>query len=483
MAVLENLDPNNVFKFFEDMTKIPHGSGNEKAISEYLVDFAKKRNLEVIQDRELNVIIKKNASKGYEDILPVIIQGHMDMVCEKNKDSMHDFEKDALKLKIVDDYIYANGTTLGADNGIAVAYGLALLDSDDIPHPPLELLVTTGEETGMYGAVALNAKSLNGKILLNIDAEEEGVFFVSCAGGATSTVHFNNDLKETDKPSLKLEIKGLKGGHSGMEIIKQRGNANKLMGRLLYEIIKENEINIAHISGGAKHNAIPRECEAVITVEQKDIEKIKAIANSTIKLIKDELRVQDPDATLEISEAGATKQLSSDETKKIIQFLNLTPNGVQTMSQNISGLVESSLNLGVIEFSEQKVSFISAVRSSVKSLKSETLERIEILSHILGAFVTTDSYYPEWQYNPESKLRDLCVKTYTELKNCEPKIDAIHAGLECGLFKEKMPDVDMISFGPNLYDVHTPEEHISISSVNSTWEFLKRLLKNMKKLK
>lgn len=479
MAVLDNLEPKNVFKFFEDMTKIPHGSGNEKAISDFLANFAKERNLEVVQDRELNVIIKKTASAGYENISPVIIQGHMDMVCEKNKDVKHDFEKDALELKITDDYIYANGTTLGADNGIAVAFGLALLDSDDIPHPALELLVTTGEETGMYGAVALNTKILNGKILLNIDAEEEGVFFVSCAGGATNSVTINNQWEDTKRPSLKLEIKGLKGGHSGMEIIKQRGNANKLMGRLLYAILKETEFNIAHISGGAKHNAIPRECEAVITSDSKDIEKIRSIANNTMNIFKDELRVEDPDISLEITEVNVKKQLTNDITNKIVHFLNLTPNGVQTMSKNIEGLVESSLNLGVIEFNEQKVSFISAVRSSVKSLKTEILERIELLAKLIGTYVSNDSYYPEWQYDPDSKLRDLCVKTYMEIKGHEPKIDAIHAGLECGLFKEKMQDVDMISFGPNLYDVHTPKEHISITSVQNTWDFIKKLLKNM----
>lgn len=480
MAVLENLEPKQVFKFFEDMTKIPHGSGNEKSISDFLVNFAKERNLEVIQDKELNVIIKKNASAGYENLSPVIIQGHMDMVCEKNKDIKHDFEKDALELKIIEDYIYANGTTLGADNAVAIAFGLALLDSNDIQYPALELLVTTGEETGMYGAIALDPKNLDGKILLNIDAEEEGVFFVSCAGGATNYIHINNQWEDTKNPALKLEIKGLKGGHSGMEIIKQRGNANKLMGRLLNTIIKETEFNIVHISGGAKHNAISRESEVILTTNSTNIEKIRAIANNTINIFKEEFRVQDPDINLEITEVKAEKQLTKEITNKIVYFLNLIPNGVQTMSKNIEGLVESSLNLGVIEFNEQKVSFISAVRSSVKSLKTEILDRIELLSQLIGTYVTNDSYYPEWQYEPNSKLRDLCVKTYIEIKGHEPKIDAIHAGLECGLFKEKMHDVDMISFGPNLYDVHTPEEHISITSVQNTWEFIKKLLKNMK---
>ncbi len=480
MSVLGNLKPSKVFSFFEDMTKIPHGSGNEKAISDFLVNFAKERNLEVIQDSELNVIIKKPATPGYEKATTVIIQGHMDMVCEKNKGTEHDFEKDPLELRIVEDYIYANGTTLGADNGIAVAYGLALLDSKDIPHPALELLVTTGEETGMYGAIAVDPKHLDGKILLNIDSEEEGIFLVSCAGGVTNYVHINNQWETTNSSALKLEIKGLKGGHSGMEIVKQRGNANKLMGRLLNSISKEVNFNIAHISGGAKNNAIPREAEVVITVNASSIENVKTIANKSIDIFKNELRIQDPDIKLEISETKVEKHLNCEVTASIVNFLNLMPNGVQTMSKDIEGLVESSLNLGVIVFSEEKVTFVSAIRSSVKSLKNEIVDRVGALSKLVGAEMVNDSDYPEWQYEPDSKIRDLCVETYREITGQEPKIDAIHAGLECGLLKEKMADVDMISFGPNLYDVHTPQEHMSITSVQNMWAFIQGLLKNIK---
>lgn len=480
LTVLDNLEPKKVFKYFEDMTKIPHGSGNEKDISDFLVEFAKKRSLEVIQDTELNVIIKKPATLGYENSTPVIIQGHMDMVCEKNNEKVHDFEKDELELRIIDDYIYANGTTLGADNGIAVAFGLAMLDSDDIPHPPLELLVTTGEETGMYGAVALDPKHLSGKVLLNIDSEEEGVFLVSCAGGITSNVYISNQWESAKNPALKLSIKGLKGGHSGMEIIKQKGNANKLMGRLLYQISKEILFNIAYINGGAKNNAIPREAEAIITTDSKNLETVKQIAENAINIFKNEFRVQDPDIVLEIEDVKVEKQLLKDETNKIISLLNLMPNGVQTMSKNIEGLVESSLNLGVIEFNEEKVTLISAIRSSVKTLKDEIVDRIKILSLLLEAEAETHSDYPEWQYEPDSVIRELCIATFKEIHGYNPKIDAIHAGLECGLLKEKMQDVDMISFGPNLYDVHTPEEHMSISSIQSLWIFLKKLLKNMK---
>ncbi|MEG2935211.1 MAG: aminoacyl-histidine dipeptidase [Clostridium sp.] len=481
MNILEELNPKKVFHFFEELTRIPHGSGNEKGISDFLVKFAKDRGLEVIQDEALNVIIRKPAVKGYEDVPTVIIQGHMDMVCEKNKNTVHDFEKDALKLKIDGDYVYADGTTLGADNGIAVAYGLAILDSNELAHPAIELFVTIGEETGMYGAIAVNPENLKGKILLNIDSEEEGVFLVSCAGGATNYVKIKSQWEKAENPALRLEIKGLKGGHSGMEIIKQRGNANKLLGRLLKSIYKEVDFNITYISGGAKANAIPRESEVIITLKEDSINKVKAIVSSVLEVFKAELRVQDPDIDISVEEVIAERQLTKGITQKIISYMVVTPNGIQTMSEDIKGLVESSLNLGVIVCDEDSIIFVNAVRSSVKSLKYEILQRIDAIAEILEIESVNDSDYPEWQYEPNSPVRDLCVKTYKEINGVEPKIDAIHAGLECGLLKEKMQDVDMISFGPNLYDVHTPNEHMSISSVSRTWNFIVKLLSNIRR--
>lgn len=481
MYILGDLNPKKVFSFFEELTRIPHGSGNEKGISDFLVKFAKDRGLEVIQDEVLNVIIKKPAVKGYENAPTIIIQGHMDMVCEKNKNTVHDFEKDALKLRIEGDYVYANGTTLGADNGIAVAYGLAILDSDELAHPAIELFVTIGEETGMYGAIAVNPENLKGKILLNIDSEEEGVFLVSCAGGATNYVKVKTEWEKAENPALRLEIKGLKGGHSGMEIIKQRGNANKLLGRLLNSIYKEVDFNITYISGGAKANAIPRDAEAVITLNEENVNQVKAIVNKVLESFKAELRVQDPDIDICVEELTSQRQLTKGVTKKIISYLVVAPNGIQTMSEDIKGLVESSLNLGVMVCDEESVTFVNAVRSSAKSLKGEIIERIEAIADILGIESITDSDYPEWQFEPKSPIRELCIKTYKEINGVEPKIDAIHAGLECGLLKEKMPDVDMISFGPNLYDVHTPNEHMSISSVSRSWNFIVKLLSNMRR--
>ena len=481
MSVLKDLQPTNVFKFFEELCQIPHGSKNEKAISDYLVNFAKERNLEVIQDKALNVIIKKAATEGYENAPTVIIQGHMDMVCEKTSDSDHDFEKDPLELRIIDGKVYATNTTLGADNGIAVAYGLALLDSKDMHHPAIEFVATTDEETGMGGAEALDTKDLKGKILLNIDSEEQGIFLVSCAGGITKKVYLPCNWEENENTTLKLEVTALKGGHSGMEIIKQRGNANKLMGRLLYVISKEVNFNIASLNGGAKHNAIPRHCETIITLNDKDVEKVKALVKEFDATFKNELRVQDKDVSAVATDmAKVEEHLTNDTTCKLISLLNLIPDGIQAMSNDIEGLVETSLNVGVISTSRESVEFVAAIRSAVRSSKYALSDKLDNLAQLVGAKVEIESEYPEWQYNPNSKIRDLCVNVYKEVTGQAAQVSAIHAGLECGLLMEKMQGTDMISFGPDLADVHTPNEHMNIESVATIWNFLKALLENIK---
>ncbi|GAA0737072.1 aminoacyl-histidine dipeptidase [Clostridium oceanicum] len=481
MSVLKELEPKLVFHFFEELTKIPHGSGNEKEISDFLVNFAKERNLEVSQDEFLNVIIRKPGTKGYESVQPVIIQGHMDMVCEKLKDVDHDFEKDPLKLRIDGDYIYATGTTLGGDDGIAIAYGLAILDSKDIDHPPIEFVATTNEEDGMGGAFGLDTKNLKGKTLINIDGEEEGIFIVSCAGGATSITTLEANLEKCEKEVLEIEVLGLNGGHSGMEISKERANANKIMGRLLYTLNKDVDFNIAHIEGGTKHNAIARDCKVLIALDKNQIEKVKEICKEVEKDLKGEYSVQDPSIEIKVESSNKVNtQLSKKDTQSVITFLNVVPYGVQSMSQNIKGLVESSLNLAVVNMEENKVKFIISIRSSVHSKKFEIYDRIESLANSIGATVEKKSEYPEWQYEKESKLRDLTVKSYKKLFDQEPVITAIHAGLECGLFKETMKDTDMISIGPDIIDVHTANEHLKISSVEKYWSLLKEVLKNIK---
>lgn len=479
--MLEEFEPKQVFYYFKELSAIPRCSGNEKQVSDYLVKFAKEKKLEVFQDKALNVIIKKKGTKGYEKSAPVIIQGHMDMVCEKSKESKHDFSKDPISLKVKGDFLRANETTLGGDNGIAIAYGLALLDSKDIPHPPIELLITTDEETGMNGAAALKADLLEGKTLLNIDAEEEGVFFVSCAGGLNLICEFETKWEKASNKAITIEISGLKGGHSGLEIVQQRANAIKLLGRILSEIKKAGDFNIASISGGLKSNAIAREAKVIITAEAPVLVKIKSSIEQLSKVMKDEFLVADPDIQVTVGPAKkVTSQLDKDSTEKLADFLAIVPHGVQTMSKDLEGIVESSLNLGILEQSDKSIKLTISIRSSVESIMEDIACRLETLASLVHAKSTRSSEYPSWKYEADSKIRDLCVSVYKEVSGHEAKIQSIHAGLECGLLKKKLPQTDMISFGPNLYNVHTPDEHISIKSVGNMWGFLKALLTKLK---
>ncbi|WP_099188631.1 aminoacyl-histidine dipeptidase [Tepidibacter mesophilus] len=482
--VLKNLKPEAVFRYFEEMSQIPRGSGNEKAISDYLVNFAKKHNLEVIQDEVLNVIIKKTATKGYEDAPCVILQGHMDMVCEKNKGTDHDFEKDPLKLKIVDNYIYADNTTLGADNGIAVAYALAILEANDLNHPALEVLITSEEETGMGGAINLNPSHLKGEYLINLDSEEEGYLLVSCAGGVRTRQVLPIIWEEADSnlTVYKIDITGLKGGHSGMDIIKQRGNSNKIMGRILSNLKDEIIYSIANIHGGAKMNAIPRECEAIILTDSKNEELLCETMKNLNDTFKREFATSDPGVNVEIKkyEDKVEKVFSKDTMNKLISSLVLIPNGIKTMSMDIEDLVESSTNLGVVITHDKEITFESAVRSSVKSLKYNILNEMKCVANLIGCEFLADSDYPEWSYKADSKLREICQGVHRNRCNKEAKVIAIHAGLECGLLLEKMPHVDAISLGPDMFDVHTPEEHLDIASTERTYEYLLDILKNIK---
>lgn len=482
--VLKDLKPHDVFMYFEEITRIPRGSGNEKAISDYLVSFAKKHSLDYVQDKAMNIVIRKKGTLGYENADIVILQGHMDMVNEKNVEVVHDFEKDPLKLRISEDTLSATGTTLGADNGIAVAMSLAILASKDSPHPPIEALFTTEEETGMGGAHALNANDVKGRKLINIDSEEEGKLLVSCSGGLRDKIILpiewgNPDEKNT---TYMINVKGLKGGHSGMEINKGRANSNEVMGRILFDILKESEINLVCLNGGSKNNAIPRETSTTFSVKPSCINIIEEkIKKWNIKL-KNEFRTADPKIVVEIIEVDEkpSKIFSKDTTDKAIKLLYLIPNGIKTMSMDIKDLVESSTNLGVVTTCDDVLTFDSAVRSSIRSLKDEIVNKSVLIAETFGAKLETESAYPEWQYDKESGIRNLFQKVYREKYNTEPEIVAIHAGVECGLFKEKFGEIDMISFGPNLYDVHTPDEHLSISSVQRTYEYLLDVLKQMK---
>ena len=483
--VLKNLEPCEVFKYFEEICNIPRGSGNERAISDYLVNFAKELGLEVKQDDALNVIIRKPGTKGYENAQRIVLQGHMDMVCEKNNDTIHDFTKDPIELKIEGDYIYANNTTLGADNGIAVAYSMAVLASKDIAHPPIEVLVTTEEETGMGGAMGLKAEDIEGRTLINIDSEEEGKLLVSCAGGVTSVVSL--PICWVDSPNYKaidcsIIVKGLKGGHSGMDINKERGNANKILGRLLVELSQSLDLYLVDIKGGAKNNAIPREASATIKIYESSLELVKEKAQKLNDILKNELSSSDPGVKVEVKilDEISNKCFSKPTTEKVIELLYLMPNGIYTMSVDIPGLVQSSTNVGVISTLENEVKFESAVRSSVGSLKEEIVNETKVLANLVGGKMETFSAYPEWQYDKNSKIRVVFEDVHEKIYGKKPSVEALHAGLECGLFKEKFGEIDMISFGPDLYDVHTPNEHMSIGSVERNWKYLLEVLKTLK---
>jgi dipeptidase D len=480
-SVLNNLQPSLVFKYFEEISQIPRGSKNEKAISDYLRNFGESLGLETIQDESLNIIIRKPATPGYEQAPGVVLQGHMDMVCEKNKSTNHDFMKDPIKLRIDGDYVYATDTTLGADNGIAVAMGLAILASNDIPHPALEVLITVDEEAGMTGAMELDGSLVKGKYILNLDSEEEGHLLVSCAGGVTalSTLPVDFIKPETPRKAYLIEIKGLLGGHSGMDIIKQRGNANKLLGRLLN--LLHVDFDIAKVEGGSKNNAIPREADCVIMVNNDQTDEFLTHVKEITNIFKHELSTSDPGLEIVCTETTTPESiLNSTSKNRVIKMLNLIPNGVQTMSMDIENLVESSTNLGVLRTTDSTVTFECAVRSSVKSLKEDITARMDLLISEFGGSLQLISDYPAWEYAKNSELEKMCIEAYKNLTGKEPIIMALHAGLECGLLLDKIPNAEAISFGPNMYDVHTPNEHLSISSTENTWKYLLEVLKSMK---
>ncbi|TPG71239.1 aminoacyl-histidine dipeptidase [Brevibacillus laterosporus] len=476
-----------VFHYFAEISNIPRGSGNEQAISTYLLDFATQHGLEATRDEALNVIIRKPASAGYEALPTIILQGHMDMVCEKNQGTTHDFLTDSIQLRVVDDMLYATDTTLGADNGIAVAYMLALLADSTLKHPALEALVTTEEESTMGGAMHLDFSHLKGSILLNIDSEEEGRLLVSCAGGVTARQRLEIEWAEVDVQSkpLRLSVRGLQGGHSGAEIHKGRGNANKLLGRVLHGLQQEISYHIQHVQGGMKTNAIPREAEAILFIKDVEVDKAKQLVGQLQERFATELRASDPEVLMELTEVqvNGTRVFSSQTFGHLLASFMLTPNGAQTISQEIEGLVESSTNLGVVRTDETHIYLENEVRSSVASLKGAIVKQLEMLASLTDSELVTDFDYPEWAYRPESVIREICEQVYEKMNGEKPEITAVHAGLECGVFAEKNPDLDMISLGPNIYGAHTPQEHVEIDSVTRIWEYLVAILAATKESK
>lgn len=482
MALLGELQPQNVFQFFEEICAIPHGTFHTKEISDYCVAFAEERGLEYTQDKINNIIIKKPGSEGYEDSKPVILQGHLDMVCEKRPGSGHDFQKDGLKLLVEDGYVKAEDTTLGGDDGIAVAMTLALLDSTDLPHPPIEAVFTVDEEIGMSGASEIDLSGLKGRKLINIDSEEEGILTTGCAGGFTCTVKIPVEKEEIQGVAVELYLHGLLGGHSGVEIHKQRGNAHKEMGRLLNRILKEIPFRLQFIAGGAKDNVIASETTARIVVDEKDVDAVRQMAVNMTEIWENEFSGEEPGLALDVkaSEAGREEAFDADSTRRVIQYLVICPNGVQGFVRKLEDLVETSLNIGVVKTLEKEVSCVSLVRSSVDSKNEQLKERLQICAGLVKGEAFIDNTYPAWQFVPDSPLRNVMEKTYEDMFGEKPVISAIHAGLECGLFLGKRPDLDCVSFGPNILDVHSVNERMEIRSVERSWEYLKEVLKRLK---
>lgn len=475
---LAGLEPKSVFSYFEKLCAYPHGSGNTKAISDYLVSFAQEQGLPYIQDELNNVIMFCPGTCGYEDHAPVVLQGHMDMVCEKNADCPIDMETQGLDVTHDGQWVFANGTTLGGDDGIAVAYAMALMADKSIPHPPLEVVITVDEETGMYGAVGIDLSMLQGRTLINIDSEDEGVFTVSCAGGARGTIKLPVKRRAVYGPCIKLTVEGLRGGHSGVEIHKNRANATKVMGELLRRVQELMPLCMTGFSGGAKDNAIPRSCQATLVAMGIQLERINEITEALQKEIREQY--DEPDAIVRGDDVDALggNALTSEDTAKVIDLLCSVPNGVQAWSRDIDGLVQTSLNLGVAELSDDlRLTF--AVRSSVNQEKRELLNRLTELADQFGGSYSETGDYPAWEYKKDSVLRDTMVKVYREMFQKDAQVVAIHAGLECGLLSEKLPGLDCVSIGPDMRDIHTSREKLSIASVERTWKFLQEVLKNL----
>ncbi len=481
--MLEHLEPVKVMTYFEKLCSIPHGSYNTKAISDYCVGFAKERGLEVHQDDTNNVIIVKEASEGYEDAPTVILQGHLDMVCEKNEDVDFDFEKESLRLRVDGDFILADGTTLGGDDGIAVACVLAVLDDDTVKHPRIEAVFTTEEEVGMDGALALDMSGLRGKYLINIDSEEEGKILTSCAGGMRSDIRFHMKPETMEGELFTLNIKGLLGGHSGAEIDKMRANANVLLARVLFELNKLVNYGVVSVDGGMKDNAIPREAKAKLCVPADAVDAVHQIIAKVREDICNEFKSSDANITITMEKdgTGEVEVFNPDGFQRLLFVWFNAPNGIQTMSAELPGLVESSLNLGVVCTQNDEVMLRYSVRSSVKSLKWVISDKLQYLTEMMGGEYTFEGEYPEWAYKKESPLRDMASDVYCEMFGKRPQLEAIHAGLECGLFSEKRPELDMISVGPDIFDIHTPAERLSISSTQRVYKYLVKMLEEFPK--
>lgn len=480
---ITDLKPAIVWKYFHQVTQVPRPSKKEGKMIKFLESFAKEHTIDIKKDAMGNILMSKPATPGMEDRPIVVLQSHMDMVCEKNSGITHDFENDPIETIVDGEWVRANGTTLGADNGIGVATELALLASDDIQHGPIECLFTVDEETGLTGAKALEAGFMTGNILLNLDSEDEGQIFMGCAGGkgTEATFHYEPIPTNPDLLYFRIDVKGLNGGHSGGEIHKGLGNANKILVRFLYLIKKDYPFALCSINGGNLHNAIPREAHAIIGLQPDAKEKVRAMLNHFTADVENELKHIDPNVQILMESTDRPAyQIDNDTAEKLIYALHACPHGVMGMSHDVEGLVETSTNLASVKMKEGNTIVVgTSQRSSIESCKIAVANQVASTFLLAGAEVTQNEGYPGWAPNPESKILKIAQDTYRQLFGKEAQIMAIHAGLECGLFLEKYPNLDMISFGPTLREVHSPNERIEIKTVDLWWRHLLELLKSI----
>jgi dipeptidase D len=482
MSFIENIEPKLVWKHFDELRKIPRCSKKEEKIRKYIVDFAKKHNLEYKVDKSGNVVIIKPGSHGMEKKPIVILQGHMDMVCEKNSDVDFDFLKDPIKLKLKGDVLSADGTTLGADNGIGLAMSLTILEDNNLKHCPIEALFTIDEESGLTGAFALESDMLKGRILLNLDSEDFGVITVGCAGGGDSkiTLPVKNQPINGSLESLAIKISGLRGGHSGVDIHEQRGNAIKLLTRMLWKARDYYKYHITEIKGGDKHNAIPREAYAKISIDKSEKDNFISTLKSEEEKILEELKPIDPKFKVDFENIDKLKTtLSDDSQSRLLNLLHSLPHGVDKMSYDIPDLVETSTNLASISINENFAIMNMSTRSSIKSALQDFRDRIHATAELSGANVEEDKPYPGWKPNLDSNILKISKKIFKEIYGNDPKVEAIHAGLECGIIGEKFPGMDMISIGPTIKYPHSPEEQVHVRTVDKTYKYVLKILESV----
>ena len=480
MAVIQGWEPDRLFRHFEEISAIPRGSGNERAISDFLMAFARERGLEAHQDQVWNVVIKKPASPGGEGLPPVMLQGHLDMVCEKNAAVSHDFSSEGIRLVQEDGWLRADGTTLGADNGVAVALMMALLEDAELRHPPLECVFTVQEETGLTGAIQLDPALVSARTMINLDSEDEGVATVSCAGGMRVNLSRDCCWEPAGPDGLRIELRGLLGGHSGTDIHLERGNANKLMGRLLARLEEEGiPFRIAHIQGGSKDNAIPRECDCLLALEQPEDE---SRCLSILREEEESIRVElpgEPDFSLRGISQVPERAMSREVSRSLTRLLLLAPNGPLSRNLRAGGFIVASVNLGVVSVRGEQVKVTFAPRSSAASLQEQTRRSLIFLGETLGFQAEITSRYPGWSYREDSPIRELFRDCYRELTGGELRCEAIHAGLECGLFSEKLPGLDAIAVGPQVNHCHTPDEELDLASCQRIYRLLSAVLSRL----